>query len=210
MTIRTSRPLRFCAFAASALLALAAASPVRAQPGGLQIRETSGNTTRFVVTIPTPRFDPLAWAADVQSIAVTGFETTGLPGETALPTRLVLVAVPATGDVAIEARASAITPHDGVLLATQPVIRSRAVGDPTADEGVRRSMLGNRERRSTPTADQPWARLESIGWLREQRVARILVQPARYDLGTRRVSVAGEIEISVRSTGGATPARAMR
>jgi hypothetical protein len=210
MTIRTSRPLRSCASVALALLALAAGSPLHAQPAGIQLRETSGNTTRFVVAVPAPKLDPLAWAADVRSIAVTGFESAGMPGETALPMRMILVAVPATGEVSIETRASTITPYDGILLATQPVIRSRAVSDPTADEGVRRSMLGNRERRPGPTSEEPWARIESISWMRDQRVARILVQPARYDLGARRVSVAGEIEISVHSTGGPTPARATR
>jgi hypothetical protein len=143
---------------------------------------------RLTVTVPAPRFRAAARDSSVQDVAIAGYGMGGAEnGGTALPGRILLVAVPPLGDVRLTAAASEAVVHDGVTLAVFPG------APPEVTARARRQF------RASPAepAPQPGARLLDVTWMRNQRVARVLVTPAAYDAGAHRLTVAGRVDVEL-------------
>src|SRR6185436_17290890 len=94
-------------------------------------------------------------------LELDGYGAQAPAGGPALPARVLLVAVPPAGDVRLRASAGGDEVFDDVsLAAAEPEVWARA-GRP-ADDGAA-------------------ARLLDVSWMRNQRVARVRVAPARFD-----------------------------
>src|SRR5262249_57947538 len=121
-------------------------------------------------------------------LAIAGYGPVGAEtGATALPGRVLLFAVPALGDVRLTAAASEAVVHEGVTLSVFPGIRPDVAA--RAQRQFRASL-------SEPPAP-PGARLLAVTWMRNQRVAKVLVTPAAYDAGARRLTVAGRVDVEL-------------
>ena len=175
--------------------ASAVSAAARPAPAGLRMIAGTPGEVRFEVEVPEPRLRPLPADPSSTDLGIDGYATTGMPGSPALPARIVLVAVPPTGEVAVQSTAAEVTAHEGVLLAPQPDLSRdpNGVSSPvyarSAGAYAARGSLAPRR-----------ATLVSVGWLRNQRVARVQVLPADYDPAARRLVVARRVEVVVSVT----------
>jgi len=118
-----------------------------------------------------------------------GFQATGRPGEPAIPSRTLLVAVPPVGEVRITAVAGELSVTDGVTLAANLGL----------DEAGEPAMVPRRpEAYGAAGSSRPaGARLLGVTWMRNQRVARVLVEPVAYEPAARRLTVAKRVDIEL-------------
>ena len=131
------------------------------------------------MSVPAPRIETLPGAPGrpaVARIGLEGYQDAAGSGAFALPSRLVVVAVPPLGEVRVSAVGADAEVHEGLLLAA-----ARAV----APAG-----------RVAAGAGSP-ARLLGIGWLRNQRVARIAIDPVGYDAAARRATLFRRVDVTV-------------
>jgi hypothetical protein len=171
-----------------------------AQPMGVMAGPALGSTVRFTVEVPAPRLTPLKDHPLVSAITLTGFDEVGRPGTPLLPERVVWVAVPPTGDVAVSATETGVTVRENVLLALQPILRRGATASAsTLDQGA--PVVPGRVVHASPP--RPTARILGVTWIREQRVAVVAVTPARYDPVARRLEMAAQVEVTVTFSGAA-------
>jgi hypothetical protein len=174
----------------------------RASAGDAAIRmapATPGGV-RFTVTVPPPSLARVDTVGQVVRLAFPGYGTVGEPGTPALPTRTVLVAVPPLGEVRLSAVASETSVRDGVTLAGYPGIDSTGRSVPVPRRLAAYMAVGS----GTP----PGAQLLEVTWMRNQRVARVLIAPAAYEPAARRLTVAArvDVELSVPAIGVVGPA----
>src|SRR5262249_9792437 len=95
------------ALAALALLAGAAPHVLAGPARDLRLAPATPGAVRFTVMVPSPRFTAAARDSSTQNLAVDGYTPGGADdGATALPGRVLLVAVPPAGDVRLTAAAS--------------------------------------------------------------------------------------------------------
>lgn len=178
------RPAVPAALLAGALLA----APAFAGLEGLRLAPATPGAVRFTIAVPEPQLTEIDQGEHRMLLALDGFVVHGQPGAPELPARVVTVAVPPLGEVRVRAVASELRVRDGVLLApgatgtdaTGPAVPRRADAYAAAGSAV-------------PVA----ARLLRLDWLRNQRVARIAVEPAAYEPAARRLTVAGRIDVEV-------------
>jgi len=176
------------------LFAWSAASTAFAAPPLTRLIPSGGSSVHFVVQVPPAPSAALSSAAGVL-LELDGYERTGEPGTPALPVRVITVAVPPVGEVQVRAHAAEGVTREEVLLAPMPRL-----------EGTRGAEV-EREARlpgayaSHAGADAPPARLLGVGWLRNQRVARVAISPAAYDAGARRLTLASSIDVTVEVSG---------
>ncbi|HEV2105645.1 MAG TPA: C25 family cysteine peptidase, partial [Candidatus Eisenbacteria bacterium] len=104
--------------------------------------------------------------------------------------RIVYVAVPPLGDVQVNAVASLLQDTTGVLL--EPAPGRGPDGDPIRPP--RRAAAYGAPGTTTPAA----ARLLDVSWMRNQRVARVAIEPAAYAPAARRLVVARRVDVDVR------------
>ncbi len=143
---------------------------------------------RFTIEVPEARLTELDQGDHRQLLELDGFLVHGEPGAPGLPVRVVTVAVPPLGEVRVNAVASGTRTYDGVLLAPG------ATGPDATGPGVtRRADAYGAAGSAVPVA----ARLLRLDWLRNQRVARIAIEPAAYEPAARRLTVAGRIDVDV-------------
>ena len=172
-----------------------------AAPRDVRLVAADPSAVRFVVEVPEIRLDPVASEEAIHAVAIDGYAGVGRPGSAALPERVVVVAVPPAGAVAVSATGSATEVRDGVRLAAVPIVPRGATVDPAPFEVTSPS--------AGPGARGPVARLLGVSWMRHQRIARVAIAPARFEPGTRRLAVDHRIEVEVRVVpvpGGATRA----
>ena len=177
-----------------AVLLMFAAAPAAAAgvaPAALRLMATSPAEVRFAVDVPEARLAPLADDAASLVPTIEGYDPSGTVGAPGLPGRIVLVALPPTGEVRVSAVASETSIREGVLVA--PVPDAQRSGERVSPMYVRSepayALRGGRA--------PEWARLIGVGWLRNQRVARIQVLAADYDAPARRLTLARRIEVVV-------------
>lgn len=154
-----------------------------ATPGGI----------RFTVTVPEIRRVPVAGGAGAVRLEIDGYDPAGVAGDPALPERIVLVAVPALGDVRLNAAGSDAAVLEMVELAPIPTLER---GQDAREE---RSGRNGAAYSARPSAT-PRARLLDVSWMRNQRVARIAIAPAEYDPVARRVVVSRRVDVDVAIT----------
>jgi hypothetical protein len=146
---------------------------------------------RFEVAVPEAKLAPLPGDAGTLLLSIDGYDPTGAVGAPALPGRVVLVALPPTGEARVSAAASGTSVREGVLIAPVPdAVRNPQSVSPVYARSEEAYALHG------PQAPQR-ARLLGVGWLRNQRVARIELLPADYDAATRRLTLARTLEVVV-------------
>jgi hypothetical protein len=183
-----SAPRRWCAALAALALASLCAAPALASIAGLRLAPATPGAVRFSIAIPAPGLTEIDQAQHLKLLDLDGFLVVGEPGAPGLPIRVVTVAVPPLGEVRVRGVASETTTLDDVLLAPE------APG--TEDPGpavLRRANVYGAAGSAVPAA----ARLIGIDWVRNQRVARIAIEPAAYEPGERRLTVASRIDVEV-------------
>jgi len=173
-----------------------------AVPDRVELLEAGLGAVRFAVTPPPPRLVPVPVAPDVQELRLDGFGLDAGPGEPALLSRVITVAIPPTGDVSVSAVALGTDWREGVHLARVPWT---ARGDEArgADSLRLAAMIRGPRWSVSPREPRPLVRLVGVSWMRDQRVARIAVSGASYDPATLRLTLPRRIEVEVRLPGGA-------
>jgi hypothetical protein len=156
------------------LLAVGAARP--ADP----VRLVSADGRQVVFELTVDSF-AVAETKDGAAVTATGCFSLANPGEPDLPGRIVMVGLPPEGNVRVSASASETDARSGLA------VRPRPDWTKTPDAG-----------RQTPDAGaRPAAELLGIERFRDLRVARVRVNPARYDPGTRAVSLSHRVVVTV-------------
>jgi peptidase C25-like protein/flagellar hook capping protein FlgD len=192
--------------AAFVLLAAAGVLPAGASagPAGVRLLPSTSGSVRLVVDVPAPRLEPVAEGPAPVRLVLDGYECVSPPGRPALPQRVLSVAVPAAGKVSVNVSAAMRDLREAVTLARTPVM-PRGSNESLTEAGARTEALAALgEPEGSPRGPTPGlrARLLDVSWMRNQRVARILVTPADYDPTTRRLSVDRRIDVEVAVTGG--------
>lgn len=178
---------RFAA-AAALLAALCLAAPAHAVLEGVRLAPATPGAVRFTVALPEARLTEIDQAQRLQLLELDGFLVRGEPGAPGLPVRVVTVAVPPLGDVRVRAVASEARAYEDVLLA--PGATGAGATGPAV---LRRAEAYGAAGSAVPVA----ARLLRLDWLRNQRVARIAIEPAAYEPAARRLTVAGRVDVEV-------------
>ncbi len=152
------------------------------------------SVVRFGVTFAPLQLEPSPLTAGAMVPRVDGCGVDGAPGSPQLPIKVIHVAVPPDGPVTVRAVGSGESVQEGVSLevAPSPDRAWRGLGEPAdlrvRDAGVARSVA--------PLAPLR-ARLLSVSWLRQQRVASIAVFPADYVPSARRLTTYARVEVEV-------------
>ncbi|MGH7742190.1 MAG: hypothetical protein ACRENS_09225, partial [Candidatus Eiseniibacteriota bacterium] len=146
------------------------AAPVRLLPSG-------AGTIHFALDVPAPALSAESSGegpGGALHVTLPGYDDS--PGDgVVLPERIVVVAVPPAGDVSVRSLGAGVSMRDGVTLLA---VRTPAGRIPQLE------------------ADAP-ARLIEVGWLRDQRIARIGVRPVRYDSDRRRLTSWAHVDVTV-------------
>jgi len=191
---------------APAALLLAAVLPAAApaQTGavaGVRLAPATPGAVRFTVLTPEPRLRATSSSEPAERVLeLDGFQPTGAPGEPVIPVRTLLIAVPPLGEVRLTAAATEATVSEGVLLAPGPGLGPDREPVPMPRRAEAYAVAGT----SRPTG----ARLLGVTWMRNQRVARVAIEPVAYEPAARRLTVAGrvDVELAVTPVGAAGPA----
>lgn len=184
--------LRTRACSRAALLALAllvwGAAPGGAdQPQGVKLMAGGEGAIRFELSVPVPRFETVPAVSGRQAatrLVLEGYENNADAGLPALPACIVVVAVPPLGEVRVSATGADPETRDAFLPAT-------AAGTSPDDRAPARSGAAAAARPG------PTVQLLSVGWMRNQRIARVAVYPADYDAGARRLVLYRRVEVTV-------------
>ncbi len=175
------------------LLTCGATAPASARPAAVTLLPSGASTVHFVVDVPEPVLAPHPADSTVTNLGLEGYSLEGAPGWPGLPVRVISVAVPPAGEVRVSAQGLGPVVREGVQLAPMPVdAPGLAPGTPVRYPEAY-AMAG-------PTLPQR-ARLLGVGWLRDQRVARILVEPLDYDPAAQRMTLVRRVDVTVEVEG---------
>jgi len=155
---------------------------------GLRLAPATPGAVRFTVTVPAPTLTATGDPGDIQRLDVAGYSPMGAPGGPATPQRIVVVAVPPLGPVRVSAIASELEVHEAVSLESRQL----------EDRGGHAWAPRNPALFAAPGTNVPVAaRVLGVAWLRNQRVARISIEPAAYQPGARRLTLARRVDVDV-------------
>jgi len=174
-------------FALSLLVGWGVPRSAAVQLQGVRLMDGGDATIRFEVTVPAPRFVTVPAAVGTEAatwLALDDHEGAVGSGDPALPGRIVVLAVPPMGEIRVSAGGGDPEVRDGFLLAPAP-------GALPEDRAQARPVSG------TDARPGPRAELLGVGWLRNQRIARIALHPADYDANARRLVLYRRIEVTV-------------
>lgn len=175
--------LRFTAALVHLAVVLALGLPAGASRAAAPVRVTSApGSIALELAVPEPRLEPVGKEPGMVQLRLDGFDLDGAAGTPGLPVRVVLVAVPPTGDVRVEASGLEADVREGVLLAPVPAIVD---GDVDRNPVFARADAAYAQRGETGLR----ARLLGVSWMRNQRVARVAILPAEYDAPARRLTL---------------------
>ena len=168
------------------------ARPAAAEPEDVRLLPSGPQVVHFIVEVPPPRLETVAGVPgtpEAVDLTLQGYGDGGNPGERALPQRVVHVAVPPSGEVRVRAVGSGAEVQEGIDLAPLP----RRGEDPEPWRYARSpEAYASRSSRSPERAQ-----LGGVSWLRNQRVAEVVLWPADYQPAYARLSVYRQIEVEV-------------
>jgi hypothetical protein len=170
------------------VLGVLVATVSRAASTDVRLAPASPGSVRFTVTVPEPAFTPTGDPSGETVLSLEGFDLEGEAGAPPQPVRVITIAVPPLGDVRVSAVASDVAVREGLLLA--PRMGADAAGN---ERYVRRPEAYGTAGLVTP----PAARLLEITWLRNQRIARIAIEPGAYAPSARRFALARRVDVDV-------------
>ncbi len=158
-----------------------------AESQGVRLVATDDAMIRFEVSVPVPQFVTVPAAGGTETatrLVLEGHENAVGSVDPGLPGRIVVLAVPPLGEIRVSAVGAEAEVRDAFLLAPAP-------GLSPEDRAQTRPAAG------TDAQPGPRAELLGVGWLRNQRVARIALHPADYDADARRLVLYRRIEVTV-------------
>lgn len=178
-------------FALAYVALLAAPSAGGAAESSVRLAPATPGAIRFTVTVPSPQLTSLDAADGLMRMDLAEYRLEAAePGGPALPSRVITVAVPPLGEVRLRAAATSLETSDGLLLAPLPAPGA----EPAAAPVLRRDLAAYGAAGSLEPAG---ARLLGVGWMRNQRVARIAIEPAAYAPAARRLTLARRVDVEV-------------
>ncbi len=174
------------------LILASAARGARGLPEGVSVVATSGDgvTVRVVAGLPETFVDQQS--GRVLIMPPKGWASTWRPGWPELPIVRLHVGIPSGADVHVETAVLSRERMSGIVRAVPSYRDGSETPQPWEDPAF--------YRRAQPYPSE-WAAVEEVGWLREQRVAAVVVQPYRQMPGGV-LDVASEILVTVSFTGG--------
>ena len=194
----TAPRARFPISIALTLLGLGLPGLGHAAPVDVRVSSADPSGVRLTIDVPEIRLEPVASNPALSALSISGYGTVGRPLEPQLPERVIMVAVPPSGPIRLEATATATETRASVRLSAAPWVPRGREQDPAARQPVAPDPALVRTR--------PLARLAGVSWMRNQRVARVAIAPASYDLGREELTVHHRIEVAVRfATAGPAP-----
>jgi Peptidase family C25 len=140
---------------------------------------SGGSTIHFIVDVPSADLivtNSNGEPGSAARIQLPGYEPARVNG-VPLPERIVVIAVPPVGDVRLRALGAMPTTHENVTID----------GISNAGSGGANAAIANAEP----------ARVLGVGWLRNQRVARVAIRPASYDFKAHRMSIYGHVDVTL-------------
>ncbi len=194
-------------------------SAATARAGEPRLLVSDGGGLTFEVDVPEPVITRVEARNGIYHLlALEGFAWDGWAGEPMLPVTGAWIAVPPDARVIVEATGEGVRTFDGVRIMPQQALPERkdrpgAAGfSPQQSSGTPAGKLAG-DLVEDPTAygrsgfdTAPLASVGGISWLREQRVARIVVRPAAYDPATGSVQVWSKVRVRVAFQGQAPAA----
>lgn len=163
-------------------------APARVAPLAVRMAPATPGSVRFTVTLPAAAVSHAGGSEGGATAAIDGFDPFGEPGAPPLLRRVVTVAVPPLGDVRVNAAASDLVANDEVSLEPMPV-EDRG--------GVTHAVPRGRAYESAGSASPVGAHLLEVAWVRNQRVARIAIEPLAYEPTAHRLTSARRIDVAV-------------
>lgn len=162
---------------------------------GVRLAPPTPGGVRFTITTPELRITRTDAEQRVDRLDLEEFTLEGAPGTPALPVRTLLVAVPPVGEVHLSAVASEISVREDFTLAPNPGLDDAG----QLSDFTRRSAAYGAAGSAVPVA----ARLVEVTWMRNQRVARVTIEPVAYQPALRRLTIAGRIDVELAVTASA-------
>jgi hypothetical protein len=186
-------PARLVRALASIATIASIATAAHARPGDdIRLAPATPGAVRFTVLVPEPTITRVDLEQDIDALALPGYEASGTPGTPVLPTRVLTIAVPPLGDVRLTSACSQTNAHDAVTLAPYPAFdkdgKAFAVPRKLAAYGA------------AGTGAPVGARLLGVTWMRNQRVAKVSIEPVAYEPAARRLTVAGRVDVELAVT----------
>lgn len=179
---------RFCVRLAA--FAILIPATVQAAVTDVRLAPVTAGAIRLTVSVPAPLISLIDTGDKSSRLDLAGYSVGAVrAGSPAMPSRIITVAVPPLGEVRVNAVASELEVTHGVNLQPQPV----SDGDGTTLAYRRDLAAYGAAGSSAPRG----ARLLEVSWLRNQRVARIAIEPAAYEPAARRLSVARRVDVDV-------------
>src|SRR5262245_32906120 len=174
------------------MLAAAAPAALGRSTDGVRLAPATPGAVRFTVAVPVPKLTRVDLEQGFDALALEGYSAQGEPGTPVLPTRTLTIAVPPVGDVRLTAAATETNVREGVTLAPFPGLdrEGRSV------QATRKLAAYGATGSGAPMA----ARLLGVTWMRNQRVARVSIEPVAYEPSARRLTVAARIDVELAVT----------
>lgn len=155
-----------------------------ASPG---VRLTGGGdaTIRCEVSVPPAQLVPVAVGTGMATrLVLEDYASAVGSGDPALPGRIIVLAVPPLGEIRVSGAGAEPEIRDTFLLAP-------------AQDGLPDGGVEARPGAAVSRQPAPRAELLEVGWMRNQRIARIALHPADYDAVSRRLVLYRRIEVAV-------------
>lgn len=173
----------------------------------VKVVETNHNSGEIIVELETPEFifeEGSSVLGPCKRIVAPGYKQSGVPGEPQLPLHVDLVGVPPTGNVSVEVRhMQSVTLSGDLNICPAPM----AVSQAGADEVVRYV--------EEPTVPEPavyeqdafypqqLATVTELGFMRSQRLARLVIYPFQVNHVTGQLVYHRTIQVAIRFSEGA-------
>ncbi|MCR4437643.1 MAG: C25 family cysteine peptidase [candidate division KSB1 bacterium] len=162
-------------------IALGSVAVLPAYPGVELVNATSTGVT-IELRVDSLRIVPVEGQAEVVSLVIDGYGSTGEPGRPVLPTTAAVVGVPEEGEVALQVQ--------GVDFVEQTVPDIQKAPDESQEASV---GVGG----ASEWYPADFVTLGQVGFVREQRIAQVVFYPVRVNQATHRAQVARSIRVAV-------------
>lgn len=163
------------------------AQRVSAQPAGPRLVEVSATGLVFELDVPLPAVEEVQVAGRaMQRLSLSGFELAGAPGQPGLPQATVSIGIPVEGDVALRIVDAKVEDVPGAwMIYPQPnwvIQRDPQSGEVATLTGVQEQFLWDADAyRSDQFQPAEVVTLAETAFVRNQRLARVQIQPVQYN-----------------------------
>ena len=164
-------------------------------PAGVHLVASGSSAIHFTVDVPPHLgLTPVAGVADAPDgvrLVIDGYELVAEHGAPELPQRIVMVAVPPSGEVRLRARGEDARTIENVDLSPPAWAERGKEAEPPVYPRSAEAYAA-----ATPVAPAR-ARVLEVSWMRNQRVARVALWPAEYSPATRRLTLWRTLDVEL-------------